>query len=63
MVSLKEKILEYYNKGYYEFRFSDRGEVFGYTINIEARKGGGRVELTYNPKEDKCIERIDENVE
>ena len=63
MANLREKIIEYYNKGYYDFCFSGRKQASGYIINIEARNNEERVELFYDPKKDKCIEKLENNSE
>ena len=63
MESLREKIIEYINKGYLDFSFFRRRQISGYTFEIRARKGDDVVELLYDSGKYKCREKSKRELE
>ncbi len=57
MVGLRDKLLDYFQRGYSEYCFFPRRQISGYTIDIEARKGDETVRLLYDPIKDRCREK------
>ena len=57
MGNLRDKVVEYLDRGYNEWHFSKRRQISGYTVEIEVRKEEDKIILLYDYQKDICREK------